>query len=134
MYLYSLDLYFKVKTLFKISFKYVNKINLSAIRYISKDILDKYKTIDKVYVLKVCQSRKKQTDQDKKLMQYFTYGKFQEEIQEENDLTHNKKKTKSKPKRNNKPRTFIGRNERRGSKVFNTIDAKCISDVTSKRK
>ena len=103
--------------------------------YIGKDILDKYKTLDKVYVLKVCKSKQKQQEKDRKLLQYFTYGKLMNEVHEELDELGSKKRIRVRQKKNkDKVRAFIGRNERRGSKNFNTVDSKHINDIVNKRK
>lgn len=67
-------------------------------------------------------------------MQYFTYGKLQDQVQEESDPEAAKKKIKPRQRKNAKSKGLLGRNERRASRIYNTVDAKCISDATSRRK
>ncbi|CAI2367888.1 unnamed protein product [Moneuplotes crassus] len=87
-------------------------------KYISKDILDKYKPVEKVYAINLCYSRRKYLANEKKILSKFTYGKYVQENQGANHI-HHKKKSKGRRKLNPKGIRDLGsgnrRNSRRGS-------------------
>jgi hypothetical protein len=103
-------------------------------RYISKDILDKYKPVEKVYAINVCHSKKMQEMREKELLQYFTYGKHVKIEVEKFDATASKRKNKLRIKRKDKHRMSIAKHDRSGSKRGSSTDIKHIFHAASKRK
>jgi len=61
-------------------------------KYLSKDILDKYKPIEKVYLSNVCKSKKILKSKEKELLKYFTYGRHLENIEEKLEGTATRRK------------------------------------------
>ena len=93
--------------------------------YIGKDILDKFKPIDKIYLLKICKSRKIQIKKDRRLLEYFTYGKFLKDDPDNFEGTGTRKKVKLRMKKNKNSLKIPGiSHERRASKQFNTSESK----------
>lgn len=68
-----------------------------------------------MYAINVCKSKTKQQKKEKRLLNYFTYGKYADDTEEELEETTKGRKSKLKVKRREKNKQSFRRGSRRGS-------------------